>query len=240
MATIMLYSAFIVGLLGSFHCLGMCGPLVIALPVHATNKLQAITGRLIYNAGRICTYSLLGLILGTFGQSLSFFTSQQKLSVAIGILMLLFILIPGPVSQQFNFMSSVARFTSSVKKQFSNQFKQRSYKAYLFSGILNGLLPCGLVYVALAGAIATGSSYTGMAYMALFGLGTLPMMLLVSFAAQYITMEWRSRLTKVIPAFTIVVACLFILRGLNLGIPMVSPSVAGTQANIEVSCCHKK
>ena len=119
----MLYSAFVVGLLGSFHCLGMCGPLVIAMPVHATNKLQAITGRLLYNLGRIFTYSVLGLMVGIFGQSLTFFTSQQKLSVAIGTLMLLFILVPSQVSQQLNFMGPIARFTAKVKKQFSQQFK---------------------------------------------------------------------------------------------------------------------
>ena len=236
----MLYSAFIVGLLGSFHCLGMCGPLVLALPVHSNNKIQAITGRLLYNGGRILTYSLLGLAFGTFGESLTIFTTQQKLSVAIGSFILVLILLPSQVAQSINFMSPIARFTAGVKKQFASQFKQRTYKAFFLSGLLNGVLPCGLVYVALAGAIATGNSYSGMTYMALFGLGTLPIMLAVSFAGQYITLQWRSRLTKVIPAFTIVVACLFILRGLNLGIPMVSPAVAGPQAKIEVSCCHKK
>jgi sulfite exporter TauE/SafE len=80
-----------------------------------------------------------------------------------------------------------------------------------------------------------------MAYMALFGLGTLPMMLAVSFAGQYITIQWRSRLTRIVPLFTIVIACLFILRGLNLGIPMLSPSaVADTKATVKVNCCHKK
>ncbi len=236
----MLYSAFLVGLLGSFHCLGMCGPLVLALPVNAQNKTKALMGRMLYNGGRILTYSLIGLIMGMFGQSLSFVTSQQALSVAVGVLILLLIFLPGQLSYKFTITSPVGRFTSRVKQQFALQFRKKTYCAYFFSGMLNGLLPCGLVYIALAGAVATSASLTGMAYMALFGLGTLPLMLAVSFAGQYITLQWRGRITKIVPVFTIVIACLFILRGLNLGIPMVSPAVAGTKANIKVSCCHKK
>jgi sulfite exporter TauE/SafE len=179
--------------------------------------------------------------MGMFGQSLSFFGSQQALSVAVGMLMLLLILLPGQVSHKFSFVSPIVRFTSKVKQQFALQFKKKTYRAYFFSGMLNGLLPCGLVYIALAGAIATGNSVEGMAYMALFGLGTLPMMLAVSFAGQYITIQWRSRLTKIVPVFTVTIAFLFILRGLNLGIPMLSPSaVADTKATIQVNCCHKK
>jgi sulfite exporter TauE/SafE len=237
----MLYSAFVVGLLGSFHCLGMCGPLVLALPVNAQNKTKAFTGRMVYNGGRVFTYAIIGLIMGMFGQSLSFVSSQQALSLAVGVLVLMLILLPGQVSHKFSFVSPIGRFTSKIKQQFALQFKKKTYHAYFFSGMLNGLLPCGLVYIALAGAIATGNSIEGMAYMALFGLGTLPMMLAVSFAGQYITLQWRSRLTKIVPVFTIVIACLFILRGLNLGIPMLSPeAVADTKATVQVNCCHKK
>lgn len=235
------YAAFIVGLLGSFHCLGMCGPLVLALPVNAQNKAKALSGRMVYNGGRILTYALIGLIMGMFGQSLCFVSSQQVLSVAVGFLILMLILLPVHISRRSSFVSPVARFTSKVKQQFALQFKKKTYSAYFFSGMLNGLLPCGLVYVALAGAIATGNSFSGMAYMTLFGLGTLPMMLAVSFAGQYITLQWRSRFTKVVPMFTIVIAYLVILRGLNLGIPMLSPSaMADTKATIQVNCCHKK
>lgn len=236
----MLYSAFIVGLLGSLHCLGMCGPLVLALPLQGGNRIKALTGRLLYNTGRIVTYAFIGLILGTLGESLTFFTSQQKLSVVIGIIMLLLVLAPVLFSQKFNVLSPVSRFTGKVKQQFALQFRKKTYRAYFVSGMLNGLLPCGLVYMALAGAIATGSSLSGMLFMALFGLGTLPMMLAVSVAGQYITLQWRSKLTKAVPVFTICIACLFILRGMNLGIPLVSPVVAQTKATIEVSCCHKK
>jgi uncharacterized protein len=236
----MLYSAFVVGLLGSLHCLGMCGPLVLALPVPATNRLQALSGRLIYNLGRILTYAIIGLILGTFGESLTFFTSQQKLSVVIGIVMLLFIVVPTHLSQKMNGLSPLSKLTVNIKQQFALQFRKRTYSAYFLSGMLNGLLPCGLVYMALAGAVATGNSISGMFFMALFGLGTLPTMLAVSVAGQYITLQWRSKLTRIVPIFTIFIACLFILRGLNLGIPMVSPAIAQTKATIHVTCCHKK
>lgn len=240
LTTIMLYSAFIVGLLGSFHCLGMCGPVAFALPLKRESKWQAFTGKMLYNTGRISTYALLGLLIGTFGQSLTFATSQQKLSLAIGLFILIFFILPSQFTRQLNLFSPIATFTSGIKQQFRSYFLQKSNKALFILGVLNGLLPCGLIYVALAGALAMGNSLNGMAYMALFGLGTLPMMLTASMAGSFISVQWRAKLTKVVPVFTVVMAFLFILRGLDLGIPVLSPQVSKTKTEVNMNCCHKK
>jgi uncharacterized protein len=236
----MLYTAFIIGLAGNFHCLGMCGPIAMALPGSGAARQKAPLGKLLSNGGRIITYSLLGLLAGLFGQSLALTTSQQHLSVGVGIMMLLFVLVPGRHTQKLNVFKPLARFTAAIKKQFSILFQKRSFFAMFLTGLLNGLLPCGLVYAALAGAIATGYATEGMAYMAFFGLGTLPLMLGISVAGQYISLEWRRKLTKVTPVFTVILAVLFILRGLNLGIPMLSPEVIQSGTDVKMECCTKK
>jgi uncharacterized protein len=236
----MLYTALIIGLAGNFHCLGMCGPIAMALPVAGAARQRALAGRLLYNAGRICTYAMLGLIAGLFGQSLALTSTQQHLSLGVGILMILFIALPAAYTRKFNIGKPLAGFTGLIKSRFISLFQKRSYSTLFVAGLLNGLLPCGLVYAALAGAIATGYSWQGMAYMAVFGIGTLPFMVGISVAGQYISLPWRKKLTRITPVFTLMLAVLLILRGLNLGIPMLSPEVVNTGAEVHMECCTKK
>ena len=109
-----------------------------------------------------------------------------------------------------------------------------------FIGLLNGFLPCGLVYVALAGAITTGGWVMGGLYMVTFGLGTLPVMLAVSLAGRLLGTGFRTKLTRLVPIAGTVLAMLFILRGLSLGIPFVSPTPAKTDTGqATMDCCHK-
>jgi sulfite exporter TauE/SafE len=209
----MLYSALLVGLLGSIHCLGMCGPLALALPVRKGGHWQALSGRLLYNAGRILTYSLMGWVMGSLGWGMAFSTSQQHLSIAMAALLLVLWWMPTRITSRLSPLSALARFTARIRGRFSYLLQLRSYQALFLLGLLNGLLPCGLVYVALAGAVATGSGPPGMASMALFGLGTLPMMWVVSLASQWISAARRAWLTRFTPTFTLLVAFLLIIRG---------------------------
>lgn len=238
----MLYSALLVGLLGSIHCLGMCGPIALALPVRKGSAWQRLYGRLLYNGGRILTYSLLGLLMGSLGWGVAFSTSQQSLSIAIGALLLLVWWMPAQITSRISPQGAIARFSSRIRGKFGTLLKARSTQALFLLGLLNGLLPCGLVYVALAGAVVTGSALSGMAYMALFGLGTLPMMLAVSLASQWVSAARRAWLTRFTPAFTLLVALLLIVRGLNLGIAGISPKIeqsGSDKADVHVTCCHK-
>lgn len=234
----MLWSAFLIGLFGSFHCIGMCGPIALALPVQRENRLALVSGRVLYNVGRAITYAFIGLIFGLLGQSLSLAGFQQSISIIAGILILLMVLLPSHYSQKLYLLKPAYGFTNFLKKKFGVLLKKKSVTSIFFIGLLNGFLPCGLVYIAVAGALASGGFLEGAAYMFIFGIGTLPIMLAVSLAGNFISLSVRKRVNKLIPAFMIVLACLFILRGMNLGIPYISPQLQQTEVKDESPICH--
>lgn len=220
----MLYTAFIFGLISSFHCIGMCGPIAMMLPVDRENQAKKVTQILTYHIGRLTAYASIGLIFGFVGKGLFLAGFQQKLSIFIGVSMIVVILIPEKVFNQYNFSKPVFNLISRVKTALGSQFKNKSYKSLFTIGLLNGFLPCGMVYVALFGAIAMQSESYGVLYMVLFGLGTVPMMSSVTYLQTFITISTRNKIQKVIPYIAIIIGILFILRGLGLGIPYVSPS----------------
>jgi uncharacterized protein len=237
----MFYTAFIMGLLGSFHCVGMCAPIALALPVAHKTRWNLLKSRILYNLGRIFTYSLLGAVIGLLGRGLALSGSQQWLSIAIGSLILILMFAPSSLSQKLNVLRPITRFTQAIKKQFTYLFRQKTDFSYFLIGVFNGFLPCGLVYLAMAGALATGSLTDGVFYMALFGLGTFPMMFGVAIAGNFITPTFRTLVYKrFLPVFTVALALLFILRGLNLGIPYLSPKIYVQNQQIEAECCEKK
>jgi sulfite exporter TauE/SafE len=235
-----LYSALILGLLGSLHCAGMCGPIAIALPLSRESWFSRVSGGLLYNSGRTITYVLLGAIFGLAGMGLAVGGLQQVTSIVAGALMILSILIPGlgMVSSRFNKISDP--FTRKIKSAFGTLFGKKSMGSLFTLGILNGFLPCGLVYIALAGALVMSHVYEGALYMLLFGLGTIPMMLAISLAGQMISLKLRKRLSRVVPYFIVLLGVLFILRGLNLGIPYVSPKLEQRGEDKVMECCKPK
>ncbi|NJN27245.1 MAG: sulfite exporter TauE/SafE family protein [Cyclobacteriaceae bacterium] len=234
----MLWSAFLIGLFGSFHCIGMCGPIALALPVQGNHYFRLIVGRVLYNLGRAITYAFIGLFFGLVGQGLSLAGLQQWVSILAGILILLMVLMPAKMAQGIYLLKPAYGFTNFLKRKFGLLLRHQSVMSTFFIGLLNGFLPCGLVYIAVAGALASGSYTGGAAYMFVFGLGTLPIMLAVSLAGNFIGLNLRKRINKMIPAFMVVLAFLFILRGLNLGIPYVSPKLQQTEISDESALCH--
>ncbi len=223
----MIATAFAIGLLGSFHCLGMCGPIALALPVRDQAGLRRWLGRLVYNLGRVTTYALLGGLFGLLGQRLAMAGFQQALSVVLGGLLILGVVLPAALVSRINPNHQIARLIGRVKHSMQRLFAVRTYPAMFGLGTLNGLLPCGLVYVGLAGATATGLTTDGAVYMVAFGLGTLPMMLCVSVLGQWIDVSLRNKVRKAVPLLVGSIGVLFILRGLALDIPYVSPVLAG-------------
>jgi uncharacterized protein len=220
----MLYTAFIFGLISSFHCIGMCGPIAMMLPVDRNNPAKKVTQIMTYHIGRLTAYGTIGLLFGLVGKGFFMAGMQQKLSIFIGVLMLLVILIPQKVVARYNFSKPIFKIISKVKQQLGSQFKNKSYKSLFTIGLLNGFLPCGMVYVALFGAMAMQSASFGIIYMLLFGLGTVPMMSSIIYLNSFITISFRNKIQKVVPYVAVLIALLFILRGLGLGIPYVSPS----------------
>ena len=220
----MLYSAFIFGLISSLHCIGMCGPIAMMLPVERNNPSKKVTQIFTYPLGRLSAYGTIGFIFGLLGKGFFMAGIQQQLSIFIGVAMICIVLIPEKVVAKYNFSKPVFKLISKIKTTLGSQFKNKSYKSLFTIGLLNGFLPCGMVYVALFGAIAMQSPTLGVLYMVLFGLGTVPMMSSVVYLNSFLSVPIRNKIQKAIPYVAICIGILFILRGLGLGIPYVSPS----------------
>ncbi len=226
----MLFSAVILGLLGSFHCIGMCGPIAFVLPVDRTHKYKRAFQTMLYHIGRLLAYSGIGLLFGLLGKGLYLAGFQQRLSILLGIIMILLVLIPMHVFNKYNFSKPIYRTIGKVKTILGLYLRQKSNKSIFLIGFFNGLLPCGMVYMALVGAMATTQYYSGAFYMFLFGLGTIPMMTIAIFAKNIFSLNIRAKIQKAIPVFVIVIGLLFILRGMGLGIPYISPK----DVNLEI------
>ncbi len=223
MQTSAIIAAFSVGLLGSFHCVGMCGAIAFSLPLKEQNWLTRLWGGVLYNLGRISTYGFIGAFFGLLGQGFSLAGFQRAVSIFLGVALLFALLFPKLIQRQKEKSNRFAAFQFWLRSRMGLLFKTQSNFALIGIGMLNGLLPCGLVYVAVAGALATANIWTGVAYMLFFGLGTIPMMLLASQFRGFISLRIRNNIRKALPFFVAIMAILFILRGLNLGIPYVSP-----------------
>jgi sulfite exporter TauE/SafE len=205
-----IWTGFLIGFLGSFHCVGMCGPIVLALPSGSDSKGGYIIGRAFYNFGRIITYSIFGLVGGIIGKQIVFTGYQNILSIAVGITILLVVLRP------VRFLRKIPFFPQTI---------------------LNGFLPCGFVYLALAGAISTGGIVSGIIYMVMFGLGTAPILLALSITGRIVSLNLRRKINRLLPVGAVILAAIFILRGLSLGIPYLSPDIK-KHADSAAGCCH--
>ncbi|MGM8363237.1 sulfite exporter TauE/SafE family protein [Flavobacterium sp. ARAG 55.4] len=232
----MLYTALIFGLLSSFHCIGMCGPIAMMLPVDQRNPAKKVTQIITYHLGRITAYASIGLVFGLLGKGFFIAGMQQRLSIIIGVLMIIVIVIPEKTFAKYNFSKPVFRLISKLKQILGSQFKKKSYQSLFTIGLLNGFLPCGMVYVALFGAIAMQNSSLGVLYMVLFGLGTVPLMSSVLYLKSFLSLGVRNRIQKAIPYVVVLIGVLFILRGLGLGIPYVSPSTVSLFVQANPNC----
>ena len=217
------------GLLGSLHCAAMCGPLMLAMPVSPGAPARFLAGRMVYQLGRVSTYALLGLLAGLIGKSIFIVGLQRWLTIALGLAIFLGFLL----SKKIALAAPVVRLVAKLKVAMGAQLQERSFRSLALLGMLNGLLPCGLVYVAMAGALSCGTILAAVGYMAAFGLGTLPAMLAVSLAGKVFPVSLRGKLRRAIPISICLIAALLILRGLALGIPYLSPDLAASGA----ACC---
>jgi sulfite exporter TauE/SafE len=228
-------TAFTIGAIGSFHCIGMCGPLALSLPLSG-NKGAKFIGAFLYNSGRVVTYSFFGLVFGMIGQSAALFGFQQWLSIIVGALIIVFVIIPKRIGMYST--ASVNIFFNKLRSALGRLFFKKNQSSLFVIGLLNGFLPCGLVYMAVAGAIASAGVLNSMVFMAFFGLGTLPVMWSVSYFGNFIGVVVRQKIRKAYPYLMLLMAGLLILRGLGLGIPYISPQM-NTNAQSVQSCCPR-
>jgi sulfite exporter TauE/SafE len=227
-----LWTAFVLGLVGSLHCAGMCGPLALALPVTGRTIASHLLGRLAYNLGRMATYGLLGVVFGLIGQTFALAGLQRWVSLIAGATILL-----GLVASSRHAVGTPAVKAVVWLKSGLGKLLQRRTLASLYSlGALNGLLPCGLVYAACAGAVARDGVLSGLEYMLAFGLGTLPMMLGIGFAGSKLRVISRWKLQRVVPVCLVALGVLLIVRGMALGIPYLSPDLGAPRGH--GATCH--
>ncbi|TAF57073.1 MAG: sulfite exporter TauE/SafE family protein [Sphingobacteriia bacterium] len=241
--TVFFISALVLGFTGSVHCLGMCGPLVLAMPFQQFAGPQKMVAMLLYHLSRAMAYALLGLVVGSLGWGFQWFGWLQTLSLVLGLLLLFSLLWPR-VQKYFSlstgFGSTLSNgWTRFVMKRLQKALQSKSLLGMAWVGFLNGFLPCGLVYMAIAGAMASASAWKAAGFMVFFGWGTLPAMLALVFLGQQMPLHWRPLFRKAIPWTTGLVAILLILRGLNLDIPFISPYINSYYPAASAIDCHK-
>lgn len=228
-------AGLVLGMGSSLHCIGMCGPLSLLLPVHHYSTTKRIAAIILYQMGRVITYMILGLMIGLAGRSFWLSGYQQILSIVAGSLVIFFAIlyyihrvrinIP-IITSWYRFVQSLIMKTITAKTGLFN---------FLLMGAANGLLPCGMVYLAAIASMGLSELLQSVALMGAFGFGTMPAMMLVGFGGRWISVKHRLSIKNVMPFFVAVTGALLILRGLNLGIPFISPqAIPGSSVII----CH--
>lgn len=229
----MLLSALVLGIAGSVHCVGMCGPIALAVPGASGPPWARWRSTLLFNGGRITSYALLGSAVGALGLGLQLAGLQQVVAITCGGLLLSSVVLPG-LFARWSPSGRLALGIGRLRGVLARNLKRTGPEAIFFTGMLNGLLPCGLLYAALLGAGATGSPAQGMLFMAGFGAGTWPALMALRMGAGSMPPGMRTWLRRLSPTLLAVVGMWLVLRGLQLGIPFLSPGPAGPG---EVAIC---
>lgn len=224
--------AFLMGFFGSLHCAVMCGPIVLGLPLKQQNRWYTFAQITLYQLGRTLTYTILGLIIGYIGNSFVFYAKQETLSLIIGILLVSFT----ALQLSGKYISYLGKLQSKMLNPLSKLMGKVFNLPFwgFLAGMLNGLIPCGMVYLALATALNSASYKDGAIFMFLFGLGTSPLMLFISFGGIHLKKYFRFNTQKLLPWFMLFMGALFILRSANLGIPFLSPTIHNAYGGVEV------
>lgn len=215
----MLYTAFTIGLFGSLHCLGMCGPIALAIPMRQNGRWQLVQNSLLYTTGKAITYAILGLLIGVIGEGIVFVGLQKWLSILTGIFILIAVLSTVNLEQKFIALPYFNRLFFQLKSTLGRLLKRSSGLSIFSTGLLNGLLPCGLVYLALASAVSLGDFWTSGLFMLAFGMGTMPLMLLLILTGNSTHLKYRLILQKLYTPFLVVLAFWFIYRGIHFYLP---------------------
>jgi sulfite exporter TauE/SafE len=235
-------SALALGFFTGFHCLGMCGPIALSLGLSKKQQVNFYLQNTTYQFGRIFTYAVLGAILGVVGQAFELAGIQKYLTIAVGVLMIILALF---TFGSPNFASNVpffSKFLMKIKMNLGKLLRKTDYSSRFLTGILNGLLPCGMVYAALTASLAAGGIWQGAVFMAFFGLGTFPFMFAAVLFGNLLSASVRSKFLKAVPVLMIILGGLFVLRGLELDIPYISPPQESlhinTNPDVDPATCH--
>lgn len=231
-------SAIGLGFASGFHCIGMCGPIALSMGLTKNQKANFYLQNITYQFGRILTYSILGAVLGIIGQSFELVGFQNYLTIAVGILLIIMAMFSFGGKDFAAKIPFISKSLLKVKMQLGKILQRPDYKSRFATGILNGFLPCGMVYMALTASLAAGGIWQGSLFMFLFGLGTFPFMFAVVFIGNFLTTNLRVKILSVIPVMMIALGGLFILRGMELGIPYISPKAETLKVNHSTKGFH--
>lgn len=223
--------AFFIGLFGSIHCIGMCGPLAFVMPVNGSSKWLLVWDKVLYNSGRVISYTIIGFIVGLAGKQLWLSGAQQGLSIVSGVFIIL------AASARFLRVrlttgNYTAKLFSPINNLLTYALKRRF--GHLAVGLINGFLPCGFVYLALIGAVNAASAVGAARFMFWFGMGTFPLMLAATVSSGLVSLNVRNIMNKIVPYFMLCLGVWFVLRGLSLNIPYLSPVLINDGSSI----CH--
>lgn len=225
------------GVAGSLHCAGMCGPIMLFMPFHQLKGIRRAAGIALYHLARVSVYALMAWFLFSF-RDLFNPRLQQYVSITLGSVLLIAGVVSFlPVNGKWKVQLPWSGF---VKQRLGVYMGNPRLYGIAVSGMLNGLLPCGLVYMALSAALTLGSPGQAVMFTYAFGLGTMPMLIGITFFRNWIVLRKGLSLRKFTPAVVFLFGCIFFVRGLNLGIPYLSPGIQVNNGTIHSSCCHKK
>jgi sulfite exporter TauE/SafE len=229
----MFWTAFLLGLAGSLHCVAMCGPLMLAIPLSGAARWGAVGQTLVYQFGRISMYVILGLLFGLLGKGVALAGFQQVLSIVAGAMLLFAAFFAVEWERAARAVPGMYQLTRWVQQRIGSLLRSRAVGTTFGVGLLNGLLPCGLVYAAIAGAISMAGGRQGAVFMALFGLGTLPLLLVLIGTGQRFGPVWRRRFQIVQPVLLAVAGLLLLTRGLHLDLSLIESAVPPAESD-----CH--
>jgi sulfite exporter TauE/SafE len=208
----------------------------MALPYSHLMPIQKLIATVLYHLGKMITYGILGILVGVFGKQIPFYNVQQHFSILIGILMLVYVvwvfyLHP---KRKLGFLR-IDWIQKPILSALGKLLNQKKTGSFFLIGLLNGLLPCGMIYLALSSAWANQSIVQSGLFMVFFGMGTVPALILVAFGSQLLGIRFRQKIQKALPIMLFGMGVLLILRGMNLGIPFISPMI---ENGISVAACH--
>lgn len=229
-----LTAALLLGAASSVHCVGMCGPIALAVPSRRTGYAGRLVDAMLLNGGRVLSYVALGLLFGAFGRGLRVAGLQQAISIGLGALILMSLIVPRlsvSLSMPMVWVTAIGR----MRTMFARTLSRTSPLGLIISGVMNGLLPCGMVYMALALALSQEGPILGASFMLFFGFGTLPALVLLRLGAASINQRWRASLRRLSPVLMTVVALILVLRGMRADIPYLSPAI--DQVPVGVRTC---
>jgi len=216
------FSAFLIGLAGSVHCVGMCGPLALAIPGASKDKGFTFFLRTIaYQISRISGYGVLGLIVGFFSQGMQITGIQPYFSLLSGII-LLFLGFFGiiPEVNAFSKYPIIQHFQVKINRIIGTVMTNEHFSTPFVLGFLNAMLPCGMIYIAMGTGLSSGNMSEAALYLISFGLGTLPLMFMMSLSGQFLSLQMRRSWQKTIPIIFMISGIILIYKGMNIDLPV--------------------